>query len=164
MFGSFCVKDRTSPLPSLCLWFCGQTVHSRAAFFLSLYVPQVFRHLMFTLTAPCNINNMHSCYCPPLYHSAFLYCNLACNHAIQLKRPSRLLSIEDSFCTFTCTKRGKKTVTFLSNADFRFNWKVHFTADKWTVQSIYAIITGFRFSFIYNYCDFSKFCYLLHVY
>lgn len=112
MFGSFCVKDHTSPLPSLGLWFCGQTVHSRAAFFLSLYVPQVFRHLMFTLTAPCNNNNMHSCYCPPLYHSAFLYCNLACNHAIQLKRPSRLLSIEDSFCTFTCTKRGKKQSSF----------------------------------------------------
>lgn len=44
-------------------------------------------------------------------------------------------------------RKVKRNRRFLLNAYLRchFNRKVHFTADKWTVQSIYAIITGFRF-------------------
>lgn len=46
-------------------------------------------------------------------------------------------------------KNIKRNHRFLLNAICcHFNRKVHFTVDKWTVQSIYAIITGFRFLFL----------------
>lgn len=40
-----------------------------------------------------------------LYHSEFMYCNLACNHAIKL---SRLLSIKSSFAPSCVQKKKKK--------------------------------------------------------
>lgn len=76
-----------------------------------------------------------------LYHSGFyvLY------FSVQSCHPAESASINRAFaCTFTCTKKENKLAEryhgILLNAVllWRFSRTVHFTADKWTVQSIYA--------------------------
>jgi len=94
--------------------------------------------------------------CTPLYHSAFPYCNRACNHVIELKGPSRLLSIKSYFAP--CIKKERRGITsfYWTQVYVVISAEVHFTSDKWTVQSIYAIITGFSF-FFNDYCDSASF-------
>lgn len=69
------------------------------------------------------------------------------------KRPSWLLPIKSWFApSHVQNKKVKnKKIKFLLNAILcwphlgRLNRKVHFTVEEWTVQSIYAMITGLRF-------------------
>lgn len=92
--------------------------------------------------------NMHSWFSLTYVIRVSTYCTLVCNHATE---PSRLLSIERFLVPSPLWKENElaeRNHEILLNAVllWRFSRKVDFTADKWTVQSIYAKqVWGFFF-------------------
>lgn len=109
--------------------------------------------LLFTPTAPWyrNNNNMHSCYCPSYI---ILHLCTVIKRAIMPPSWKGRIGFYQSrvplhLHVYKNRKKKSRGITGFYWMQFlRFNREVHLTADKWTVQSIYAIITGFRFFFL----------------
>lgn len=94
---------------------------------------------------------MHSCYCPSYI---ILHLCTVIKRAIMPPSWKGRIGFYQSrvplhLHVYKNRKKKSRGITGFYWMQFlRFNREVHLTADKWTVQSIYAIITGFRFFFL----------------